>query len=192
MFIKLKCYKNSTKTHNKSSNWVPTPWTILVVPFLPSQQLPSSKSKFSTLVPKSSKMRNFHLLVKIVIWAQNLTLLHKTSSGACLVFKIEPQKHIKWNCMQNSVTRVTLKNALSIVARFANLRPLLDSWGWNKFGSGLILLFWVLINLASKTRHNLILTFHNSSWKMWFFANKIKPKHLIYHCEAYRMTHNLL
>ena len=75
----------------------------------------------TSLEAKSSKMWKFHLLVKTVIWAQNWILIVKMNPRVYSVFKIEPWRHINWNCTQNSVIMITLKNMLYNYSSFKKI-----------------------------------------------------------------------
>ena len=73
------------------------------------------------------KIVNFSPIRKISIWAQNWTLLIKTSPEACSIFKTEPQKHKNQNGMQNDATRLTSKNELFNCSSFGNFEIIVGS-----------------------------------------------------------------
>ena len=70
----------------------------------------------------------------------------KMGIEVCLVYKKESQKYINQTFMQNDVTELTSRNALS------NRR----SWGRNELESGLGFLFQPSVGLACKLRRTQI------------------------------------
>ena len=98
-----------------------------------------------------------------------------------------------WNLTQIETIVLTSKNMIFNGSLFSNSETVI------RFVASKQVQEWSWISILSPNWHckqneaNFNWQFfYSSSWKMWFFTNDNKPRHIIYHCEACAVTNHFV